>query len=60
MLAVESMLSTSFCVVPDFRRVDPVRTSGPTTGRIEMSAMCAMAVSRLQNRATVVAPRALA
>ena len=36
MLAVVSMLSTSFCAVPDFRRVEPVRTSGPTTGRIRV------------------------
>ncbi|MNC52249.1 hypothetical protein D3C75_1015860 [compost metagenome] len=35
---VEIMFSTSFCAVPDFMRVEPVRASGPTTGEIAIAA----------------------
>ena len=41
MLAVVSIFSTSFCAVPDFNRVEPVTTSGPTSGAIEISAALA-------------------
>ena len=34
---VEIMLSTSFCAVPAFRRVEPAMTSGPTTTSIGWS-----------------------
>ncbi len=34
---VEIVLSTSFCAVPAFRRVDPARNSGPTTTTISCS-----------------------
>ena len=57
MLAVESMLSTSFCAVPDLSRVEPVTTSGPTTGAIEICAMVAIGDPGLQVSAMVVAPR---
>ena len=55
MLAVESILSISFCAVPDFSRVEPVNTSGPTTGEIAMSACLAISESALQLRAIHVA-----
>ena len=35
---VESMLSTSFCAVPALSRVEPARTSGPTTTATSWSA----------------------
>ena len=56
MLAVLSMLSTIFCAVPDLSRVEPVTTSGPTTGEIAMSARPAMIEAGLQDSATVPAP----
>jgi hypothetical protein len=37
MAPVVIMLSTSFVAVPDLRRVDPVTTSGPTTGTMARS-----------------------
>ncbi|OII16930.1 hypothetical protein BIV03_04785 [Curtobacterium sp. MCBA15_016] len=36
--SVVSMLRTSFCAVPAFRRVDPAMNSGPTTTSMAMSA----------------------
>ena len=60
MLAVVSMLSTSFCAVPDLRRVEPVNASGPTTGEMAISARRAMVEPGLQDSATVVAPIVLA
>jgi hypothetical protein len=41
-------------------RVEPARTSGPTIGKIAISAICAMLESWLQDNAMVVAPRLLA
>ena len=35
--AVVIMLSTSFCAVPAFMRVEPISTSGPTSGQIATS-----------------------
>ena len=37
-VAVEIMFSTIFCAVPAFNRLDPVNTSGPTTGTMLNSA----------------------
>ncbi|HAU95330.1 MAG TPA: hypothetical protein DCX33_05230 [Serratia marcescens] len=53
---VDSMLSTSFCAVPDFRRVEPVSASGPTTGEIATCASCAIGESGLQEMAAVGQP----
>ena len=53
---VDIMLSTSFCAVPAFIRVEPEITSGPTSGEIAMSAMPAMRELGLQERAIVSAP----
>ncbi|KEF18881.1 hypothetical protein DF18_20975 [Streptomyces rimosus] len=57
-MIVESMLRTSFCAVPAFRRVDPVRSSGPTTTSMPWSAAAASAEPALQDRPMVSAPRA--
>ena len=35
--AVVIMLRTSFCAVPAFMRVEPMSTSGPTSGQIATS-----------------------
>ena len=35
--AVVIMLSTSFCAVPAFMRVEPISTSGPTSGQTATS-----------------------
>lgn len=45
MASVESMLRTSFCAVPDFILVEPVMTSGPTTGTMLTTADFVMAES---------------
>ncbi len=39
MVAVEIMLRTSFCAVPDFIRVEPMITSGPTSGQMATSTL---------------------
>ena len=36
-VAVEIMFRTSFCAVPDFMRVEPLTTSGPTTAAMTTS-----------------------
>src|SRR6267142_646975 len=58
--AVLSMFNTIFCDVPAFNRVDPVSTSGPTSGAITILASRAAAIRRLDVTATVNAPRARA
>src|SRR6266403_1738407 len=55
--AVLSMFNTIFCDVPAFNRVDPVSTSGPTSGAITIFASRAAAIRRLDVTATVTAPR---
>ncbi len=56
-VAVVSMLQTNFCAVPAFIRVDPVSTSGPTSGVMAMPAACASGDPGTQVMATVIAPR---
>jgi len=51
------MFSTIFCAVPAFKRVEPVRTSGPTSGAIKIFASRATGMLRLAVTATVVALR---
>ena len=60
MLAVLNILSTSFCAVPDFMRVEPVTASAPTTGQIPISGCFITAESGLQVTPTVVQPTDLA
>ena len=60
MVPVESMLSTSFCAVPAFMRVEPVMTSGPVRGVMAISARLAMSEPSLQETAMVWAPSSLA
>ena len=43
-----SMLSTSFCAVPDFSRVEPATISGPTSGVIAISTARASSESGVQ------------
>src|SRR6201994_4397083 len=54
------MLSTIFCAVAAFMRVDPEITSGPTSATMQMSHTEEMAVLWLQVTAAVLAPRARA
>ena len=54
------MLSTIFCAVPAFIRVEPASTSGPTTGTIATSTACAISDPGTQVTATVNAPSARA
>src|SRR2546427_567328 len=56
-VTVVSMLQISFCAVPAFIRVDPVSTSGPTSGVMAMPASCASSDPGTQVIATVAAPR---
>src|SRR5690606_11685097 len=49
---VESMLRTSFCAVPAFMRVEPISTSGPTTGAMTTSAWSSSSESVLQTQRT--------
>lgn len=51
------MFKTIFCDVPAFNRVDPVKTSAPTSTAIAIFASRASGISRLAITATVVAPR---
>ena len=53
---VENMLSTSFCAVPDLRRVEPESTSGPTSTSIPCSAAALRAVPTLHERPMLSAP----
>src|SRR5215470_5531136 len=53
MATVDSMLSTIFCAVPAFIRVDPASTSGPTTGTIATSATRVISESGTQVTGTV-------
>jgi len=55
--AVLSMFSTIFCDVPAFSRVDPVNTSGPTSGAITIFATRPTGIRKFDVTATVVAPR---
>src|SRR6266481_3062157 len=58
--AVLSMFSTIFCEVPAFNRVDPVNTSGPTSGAITIFASRPTGMRKFEVTATVVAPHARA
>ena len=60
MAAVEIILSTSFCDVPHFMRVEPAMTSGPTTGAMQRSAHAPRRVPMLFTIAAVAAPSAFA
>ncbi len=53
---VEMALSTSLVAVPALRRVEPVTTSGPVSGRIVTSAAGSPATACTQVRKTVLAP----
>ena len=57
-MPVLSMLSTILVAVPAFMRVEPLTTSGPTTGVMLTSERVASSGSRLQLRPTVKAPDA--
>ena len=50
------MLSTNFCAVPAFIRVDPATTSGPTSGVMAISTARASSESGVQLIPTVTAP----
>ncbi len=50
------MFRISFCAVPDFMRVEPVTTSGPTTASIGTSAWREISAPRTQLTAAVNAP----
>ena len=56
MTPVEIALSTSFCAVPLFMRVDPMMTSGPVLGTIAMSASLANGEPDCDVMPTVSAP----
>jgi hypothetical protein len=56
MAPVVSMLSTSLVAVPAFSRVEPLMTSGPTTGVIIRSAASASAEPSLQASPIAAAP----
>src|SRR3984885_16142388 len=60
MAPVVIMLSTIFCAVAAFMRVDPETTSGPTSATMQMSATPERGVLWLQVTAAVLAPRARA
>ena len=53
---VEIMLSTSFCAVPAFSRVEPAITSAPTTTAISCSASRPSSEPSTETTATVSAP----
>src|SRR5439155_12668339 len=57
---VEIAFSTSFCAVPALRRVDPARTSGPTTTATSCSAIPASPDSRTATTHAVSAPASAA
>ena len=54
------MLSTSFCAVPAFRRVEPAMNSGPTSTSIGCSTAALSSEPALQASPTVSAPAARA
>ena len=54
--AVLSMFRTIFCAVPAFSLVDPVSTSGPTSGAMKMSVNFLNCPSRFAATPIVVAP----
>ena len=60
MAAVEMMLSTIFCTVPAFSRVEPAMTSGPVRISIGNWASAPIGVFLLQARQAVSAPTSLA
>ncbi|MNW64176.1 hypothetical protein D3C74_424350 [compost metagenome] len=60
MVAVENVLSTSFCAVAAFMRVEPVTTSGPVSSRIATSTRDARRACGLALTSTVAAPRSRA
>src|SRR5882724_9713400 len=55
--AVLSMFRTIFCEVPAFNRVDPVSTSGPTSGAITIFATRPTGIRKFDVTATVIARR---
>ena len=60
MEAVVSILSTSFWAVPDFKRLEPVSTSGPTTVSMAISTIFAIAEFGLLAIETVAEPKLFA
>ena len=58
--SVENRLSTIFCAVPAFSRVEPAIGSAPVSTRIGCAASASSVVSGLLATATVSAPRAAA
>ena len=60
MTIVEMVLSTSFCAVPAFMRVEPAITSGPTSTSIPRSARCMSSEPATQARPIVKEPAAFA
>ena len=56
MAPVVSVFKTSLVAVPALRRVEPLNTSGPTTGRIIRSTCESSSDSVLHTRPIVVAP----
>ncbi len=57
MVAVENEVSTSFCAVPAFIRVEPVTTSGPVSTVIRMSTSSGTGASGFPVTRAVAAPR---
>ncbi len=56
-VAVEKAVSTSFCAVPAFIRVDPAMTSGPVSTVTRMSTSSPTVTRGLHDTSAVVAPR---
>ena len=57
---VEIMFKINFCAVPDFKRVEPVRNSGPQSTSIGNVACLEISAFLLQDRLAVVAPTSFA
>ena len=56
MLIVEIMFKINFCAVPDFKRVEPVKNSGPQSTSIGRSACLLISAPLLQEIVPVAAP----
>lgn len=57
---VEIIFKINFCAVPDFKRVEPVNTSGPTLTSTGYCAISLITACSLHEIDTVVAPIVLA
>ena len=55
-LIVEIIFKISFCAVPDFNRVEPVKNSGPASTSIGKSACLLISACLLQEIVPVTAP----